>query len=175
MESLYDVILTQKDKGLLLISMERFNERGMLIIPNPVKQAEAAQKILVVSTLYCPNGHNLISSRAVFNGYPGILVKVGKGGNYGLMALSPIYGSQARISLDIELEKDDILDLYCPVCDTILPVHSPCSCGANLIAFFPTRESDFTNCVAICNRVDCVNSHVLINDEVISISMIDAF
>ena len=155
--------------------MERFNERGMLIIPNPAKETAAAEKILVVSTLFCPNGHSLISSRAVFNGYPGILIKVRKGTHQGLMALSPIYGSRARISLDIKLKKGDIVDLHCPVCDIILPVHSPCSCGADLIAFFPTQPSDFTNCIALCNRVDCINSHVLINDEVISLSMIDAF
>jgi len=155
--------------------MERFNERGMLIIPNPVKEAESTDRILVVSRLFCPQGHNLINPRAVFNGYPGILIKAVKGSNQGLVALSPIYGSRARIALDIALEEGEIVNLHCPVCDTQLPVHSPCSCGADLVAFFATEHSDFTDCIAICNRVGCKNSHILINDEVISLSMIDAF
>ena len=79
------------------------------------------------------------------------------------------------LPLDIDLESGEIVKLHCPVCDVILPVHSSCSCGADLVAFFPTPEADFTNCVAICNRVDCINSHILINDELISLSMIDAF
>jgi len=167
--------LTLSGSLLILKSMERFNERGMLIIPNPIQERVETKKILVVSRLYCPNGHSLISSRAVFNGYPGIMVRVKKGDVSGLIALSPVYGSKARISIDIDLESGEIMDLYCPVCDVLLPVHSPCQCGADLVAFFPTTDADFTNCVAICNRVDCVNSHILINDEVISLSMIDAF
>ncbi|MBN2298213.1 MAG: hypothetical protein JXM72_06440 [Deltaproteobacteria bacterium] len=147
----------------------------MLIIPNPVRERTAADKILVVCSLFCPDGHNLISSRAVFNGYPGILVKASKGSKQGLIALSPVYGSTARISLDIDLVVGEIMDLHCPVCDILLPVHSPCSCGADLVAFFPTKKSDFTDCIAICNRVGCINSHILINDEVISLSMVDAF
>ncbi len=155
--------------------MERFNERGMLIIPNPVHETAATEKILVVGRLFCPNGHSLISNRAVFNGYPGIMVRVRTGQKEGLVALSPIYGSKTRIAMDIDLVKGEIVDLYCPHCDVLLPVHSPCSCGADLIAFFPTRDVDFTDCVAICNRVDCINSRILINDEVISLSMLDAF
>ena len=155
--------------------MERFNERGMLIIPNPIHEQAEAKKTLVVSRLFCPNGHSLISTRAVFNGYPGIVVMARSGQKQGLIALSPLYGSKARISLDIDLESGEIVELHCPVCDILLPVHSPCSCGAELIAFFPTPDADFTNCVAICNRVDCINSHILINDELISLSMIDAF
>ena len=167
--------LTLPGSLLILKSMERFNERGMLIIPNPIQERRDTDKILVVSRLYCPNGHSLISSRAVFNGYPGIMVRVKKGDISGLIALSPIYGSKARISIDIDLESGEVMDLHCPVCDILLPVHSPCRCGADLVAFFPTTDADFTNCVAICNRVDCINSHILINDEVISLSMIDAF
>ena len=155
--------------------MERFNERGMLIIPNPILSRSETDKILVVSRLYCPDGHSLMSTRAVFNGYPGIMIKVKKGDRNGLIALSPIYGSKARISVDIDLESGEVVDLHCPVCDIPLPVYSPCRCGADLVAFFPTTDADFTNCVAICNRVDCINSQILINDEVISLSMIDAF
>ena len=155
--------------------MERFNERGMLIIPNPVREKTVTDKILVVSRVFCPNGHNLISHRAVFNGYPGILVKAAKGVKQCLVALSPVYGSTAWIALDSELDNGEIMNLHCPICDILLPIHSPCSCGADLVAFFPTQHSDFTDCIAVCNRVGCVNSHILINDEVISLSMIDTF
>lgn len=171
----YSTVLILLDRILLLICMERFDERGMLIIPNPVREQTRTEKVIVVSRLFCPCGHTLISSRAIFNGYPGIMVVARSPEKEGLIALSPIYGSKARIALDIDLASGEIVELCCPVCNTVLPVHSPCSCGADLIAFFPTPQADFSNCIAICNRVDCINSHILINDEVISLSMIDAF
>jgi len=147
----------------------------MLVIPNPLRESSVPKSILVVCSLYCPNGHSLISERAKFNGYSGILIKVEAENRSGLVALSPIYGSYARVALDIDLKSREIVKMFCPVCDVELPVHSPCSCGADMIAFFPTKEADFSNCVAICNRIDCINSHILINDELVSLSMIDAF
>ncbi|HHO77079.1 MAG TPA: hypothetical protein ENN05_11735 [Deltaproteobacteria bacterium] len=147
----------------------------MLIIPNPVRESSASAKILVAGRLFCPNGHDLISPRALFDGHPGILIKAAKGSRRGCIALSPVYGSTSRIVLDIDLVKGEIMDLYCPACDILLPIHSPCSCGANLVALFTSKHPDFTDCIAICNRVGCINSHILINDEVISLSMIDTF
>jgi len=156
--------------------MERFTQRGMLVIPNPVREKHpGAGKSLVVCQLFCPQGHNIISPRAVFNGHPGILIEVRKGDQRGLVALSPIYGSMSRITLDIEVQKGEILDLHCPICGVKLPTHSPCNCGAEMIAFFTTPDQDYSNCIGICNRVDCINSQIIINDELISLSLLDTF
>jgi len=156
--------------------MERFNKRGMLIIPNPIMAKDAVhEKSLVVGQLYCPEGHDLINRRVVFNGYPGILIKVQRGSVTGMVGMSPICGDHARISIDIDLSSGEIMEFICPVCGTSLLRHSQCSCGADLIAFFTEPMVDFTNCIGICSRVDCKNSQILINDELVSLSMIDTF
>jgi hypothetical protein len=56
------------------MKMERFDKKGMIVIPNPVRKAAATMKVLIVRELFCQTGHSLISKRAVFNGYPGILI-----------------------------------------------------------------------------------------------------
>jgi hypothetical protein len=154
--------------------MKRFDEKGMMIIPNPIKEeAVKAEKVLVVKEVYCPQGHNLVSGRAVFGKYPGILLKVKKGNAAGFVALSPIYGEKCRISIDVDLKSGEICDLFCPECGIKLPIHSQCSCGAHLVALFLSPEQDFSDCIGICNRVDCTNSKILEGGQMISLSMID--
>ena len=155
--------------------MKRFDEKGMMIIPNPIKEEPGIpEKILVVKELYCPQGHNLVNVRAIFNGYPGILLRVRKGQKSGLVALSPIYGEKCRISIDIDLESGEMYELLCPQCGIALPVHSPCSCGADLVTFFLSADKDYSDCIGICNRVDCTNAKILESGKLISLSMIDS-
>ena len=156
---------------------QRFNEKGMMIFPNPIKtRTPRAKKVLVVKNLFCPNKHSLITDRVKFNGHSGILIKIQKKQKTGLLALSPVYGEQNRISLDIDLSSGEILRLFCPACDTELPIHTPCSiCGANLVSFFLTRDVDYANCIGICNRVDCVNASIIESGNLFSLSMIDSF
>lgn len=154
--------------------MKRFDEKGMMIIPNPIKEdIGKAEKILVVNELFCPEGHNLVNKRVVFNGHPGILLRVKKGESGGLVALSPVYGEKCRISVDIQLESGGVYELHCPECDALLPVHSPCSCGADLVALFLSADRNFSDCIGICNRVDCTNSRILESGKMISLTMID--
>ena len=58
--------------------MKIFNAKGMLVIPNPLTSEKICKhkKIVVVKECYCSNGHNLISHKAIFNGFPGIIFKV---------------------------------------------------------------------------------------------------
>lgn len=156
--------------------MKRFNNNGMMIIPSPLKhKIEIKDKALVVKKCFCPNKHSLMTSRAKFNGHEGIMLKVKNNSKEGLVALSPIYGDNTRISLDIDLEKDEILDFFCPTCDVKLPVFSPCTCHGNLIALFTNDKSDFTNCIGVCNRVDCINSVTKNEGELVTISMINSY
>ncbi|PIS30011.1 MAG: hypothetical protein COT43_02720 [Candidatus Marinimicrobia bacterium CG08_land_8_20_14_0_20_45_22] len=155
--------------------MERFDSKGMMIMPNPLKSEIAGKKkVLIVDQLFCQNGHNLISKRAIFNGYPGLLIKVRQDDDAGLIALSPFYGENSRFTLDIDLIDQKILSLMCPVCGVEMPVISPCNCGGNLVAFFLTKECDFRNCVGICTRVNCSNSHIVHSGELITRSMLES-
>lgn len=154
--------------------MKRFDEKGMMIIPNPIKdQPSQAATVLVIKELFCPEGHNVVSGRVVFNGHPGILLKVKKENESGYVALSPIYGEKNRISIDIDLKDGEVYDLLCPQCGTALPIHSPCSCGANMVALFLSSDKDFSDCIGICNRVNCPNAKILESGKLISLSMVD--
>lgn len=154
--------------------MERFDKKGMIIIPNPIRKAVSTQKVLIVRELFCPAGHSLIGKRAVFNGHPGILLGVGVNERKGLVALSPICGDKTRISLDIDLPEEQIVNLFCPTCGIDLPRYATCGCGADLTALFLTQKNSFSDCIGVCNRIGCINARFVTNDELISETMLEA-
>ncbi len=153
--------------------MERFDHKGMMIIPNPVNKVAAMDKVLVVNQLHCPNGHSLISDRTSFNGRPGILIGIGVENRRGLVALSPIYGDKTRVAIDIDLPHGALAKLFCPVCNADFPVYANCSCGGELLAVFLNRDASFKDCIGICNRIDCVNARIVSSGELISETMIE--
>ncbi|MFH1194964.1 MAG: hypothetical protein V1720_04590 [bacterium] len=155
--------------------MDLFDSKGMMIFPSPIrKEIKESEKVLVINECYCPNGHNLVNSRVSFNGFHGIMLKVKCKDKSGFIALSPIYGDKSKISLDIDLIKDELLEIKCPICDEQLPVYSQCTCGADLITLFSTNNKDYGNCIGVCSRVDCFNAEIKTQGELLANSMIDA-
>jgi hypothetical protein len=155
--------------------MKRFDEKGMMVFPNPLKKDfKDRRKVLVVKECYCPNGHNLISKRAIFHGQPGIMLKVKKQSQTGLIALSPLYGEKTRVTIDIDLEKDELVSLHCPHCDAELPVFTDCHCGGKLVAAYTSLELDFSHALTICNRVDCCNATLRSGGDIIKLTSIDS-
>ncbi len=153
--------------------MKIFDSKGMMIIPRPSQKDEKeGPKVLVVKECFCPNGHNLVSKRAMFDEFEGIIMKAKKEDGEGILAISPIYGQKARISMDIELVGGEPLELYCPYCDIALPAFSSCHCGGKIIAFFANRNRDFSNCIGVCNRVDCRNAVLQNEGKLLSLSLI---
>jgi hypothetical protein len=155
--------------------MEMFDKQGMLLIPVPAPTKRIAKEtsLLVVNQCFCPAGHNLISDRAVFDGYNGILLKVKKGRKKSWVALNPAYGVKSRISIDIRLIKNDLLEILCPLCNIKLPVYHPCSCGGELITLFLDPTANFSNSILICNRVDCFNAELRFHNELIRYDGVD--
>ena len=131
--------------------MTRFNSKGMWRIPTG-KRRKSLQEIdedLVIRKCYCPNGHDLINPKVNVRGYNGILIKVKRGKEEGLMALSPICGDKSKYTIDIELNEGEIIELLCPVCNVPLPVYAPCDCGADMITLFCDKHGNFCNCIGI--------------------------
>ena len=149
--------------------MKRFDQKGMMVFPNPDREKGAGKMadLLVIEKCYCPNGHNLISSQAVFDDFNGILLKVRKAGQEGHVALNPVYGLKHRVSMGINLLKDELIEIACPECATALPVYSQCSCGGELVALFLDEKPDFTNSLLICNRVGCHNAQIRLHNEMV--------
>ena len=157
--------------------MERFDKKGMIVIPNPIFHETAnSEKLLAAVEAYCPNGHNMINGRAKFSGYSGIVIDVEQDGERGKVALSPIYGDKSRISLDIDLIDGKVLKLFCPVCGVALPPYSECTwCDkGKLIAFFLTPNADFSYCFGVCNMVGCPNAAVIKGGEMVYLHMLKA-
>ncbi|MBN3036116.1 MAG: hypothetical protein JW861_11065 [Bacteroidales bacterium] len=152
--------------------MNRFDDKGMMIYPNPIKKSGICRNktILVVRECYCQNGHSLISNQAVFNGFKGIQVMVRRGNETGLVALSPVYGYKSRVTLNVLLEKEQIWEVCCPQCGEPLAVFSRCSCGGDLFTLFLNREADFANCILLCNRIDCFNAEIKFHNEILHYS-----
>lgn len=140
-----------------------------MIFPSPEKPKKVSKlkDLIVIGKCFCPNGHNLVSDQAVFDGLNGILLKVRSGDNEGIVALNPVYGLKHRISFNIKLVKDDLLMVECPHCGVALPVFSECSCGGNLVTLFLDETPDFTNSIIICNRVDCQNAQIKLHNEMV--------
>jgi len=154
--------------------MERFDKKGMILIPNPLPKTASTLKVLIVRELFCPSGHSMISERAVFNSYPGIILGVQLNDQKGLVALSPICGDKTRISIDIDLPPDMIVNLFCPTCGIDLPRYATCGCGADLTALFLTREASFSDCIGVCNRIGCINARFVTSGELISDTMMES-
>lgn len=145
-----------------------------MLFPNLASKQKIckSEKILVVQECYCHNGHNLISNKAVFNGYNGIIIKVRKDNKEGYVALSPVYGYKSRVCMDMELKEDEIWEMLCPECNEPLPLFSECSCGGDLVALYSDEERSFANCMTLCNRINCYNAEIHVGNEMISLSKI---
>ena len=149
--------------------MSIFNDQGMMIFPTPMsRELRESKNVLVAKLCFCPNAHKLISNRVHFNKFPGVLLKVTQGDSEGLLALSPVFGDKSRITIDIELTSDDLISMRCPECDAALPVYSACSCGGDLLALFTSEPGNFSDCIGVCNRVDCYNAEFTTQDELLS-------
>ena len=154
--------------------MKIFDQKGMMIIPSPVKEElRNREKAIAISQCFCPNGHNLINRRTVFSGNNGILLKAKKNEHEGLLALSPIFGDHSRITVDIDLEEGDIVQLYCPVCNAELPSYSNCDCGGEMRIMFTTPKLSFSDCIGVCNKLGCFKSTITAQNELLTYAVID--
>ena len=157
--------------------MKRFDTKGMLVIPTP-KQVSAVlrqEKIIVVDQCFCPNGHSLISDRAIFSGFKGIVFKVKRGSEAGIIAVSPVYGCRSRVALDLDLNEGTVWEFHCPDCDVALPIYKDCECGGKVTVFFTTDKAEFSHSIGICNRVGCHNSDIHYGQELLEQTMLESF
>jgi len=154
--------------------MKLFNSKGMMLFPNPASKEKIckSKKILVIEECYCHNGHNLVCKKAIFNGFNGIIFKIKKDNQEGMVALSPVYGYKSRVCLDVELKEEEIWEIICPECNEPLPTFAKCSCGGDLVAMFAEKEKDFSDCLTICNRINCFNAEIHLGNEMIALSTI---
>ncbi|KPK83859.1 MAG: hypothetical protein AMS27_11690 [Bacteroides sp. SM23_62_1] len=153
--------------------MRRFNSKGMWLFPNLIRKRKKKKRLpedeMIVKECYCPNGHNLVSPKVEIKGQNGILMKVKKNRKIGFIALSPICGDKSKVTLDIDLEEGEILELLCPACNVPLPVYAPCECGGDMITLFADKQGNYCNCIGVCNRVGCTHAEIKRGSELFNI------
>jgi len=155
--------------------MGKFDRKGMLLFPNQGRKENTCkdENLIVFTDCYCPNGHELISSKAKFKEFKGIILQASKNEEVGQVALSPIYGCKTRVSIGIDLKDGEIYTLSCPKCETKLPYYSECHCGGNISTLFLNEEGNFNSFIGACNRTGCTNSYIQIGEELITSARLD--
>jgi len=142
--------------------------------PNsPIKQLDDV--VIVVTQAFCPYGHNLIdeSSSEMFDGYPGIRLKLVRGEESGEVHLSPFHGDGSKKGR-VDWEPGTRLEVRCPVCDAPLPRIAKCHCDTgvgqdgDVIKIFLNPGLDDSHIIALCNVWGCRHSRTIDNWQLIS-------
>ena len=82
-------------------------------------EIEIPSKAIRIQHAACPNGHKLMDSDHLINGYSSIAVLARFQGNEGMLYLDPVYGSFTIIA-EIDIPQGEILHLSCPKCNVSL-------------------------------------------------------
>ncbi len=149
-----------------------FDSSGRLNIPEPSRPHEevAIKAPVVVNAVYCPEGHNLVDVNRIVSGFPAIVVSFeDKKGGQGLLAVSPVLGDTAYLSVEGEVNPDEPLIFSCPHCGVRLDVLSNCSCREDAVTvlayLYPRRDPH--QAIAFCNVLSCPDSAVIRSGEAI--------
>ena len=153
-----------------------FNSQGTMIVPSRIRgEIKEITRMQVVKSCFCPQGHNLINSGSFFNGNPGILLRIRNRAKDGYLNISPIYGDKNWISINCDLDEGEMFNFFCPDCNSRIPTHSICGCGASFLALFNDPSADFSDCIGFCNRVGCTRSVIHSGREMLALACIDNF
>ena len=109
----------------------------------------------------CPEcNHSLMNENKKIDNKPSVETKISIGGNKGFIWLSSIYGSYNYDS-EIEIDKGDVGNFYCPHCNSELISEKTCSdCNAHLIPL-NLQEGGM---VHICSRAGCKKHSIEFED-----------
>lgn len=129
----------------------------------------------VVEQCFCPNGHSILSDQHLYEGHPGILLKLKSAEQEGLLSLSPIIGDPARTFHDFKQHSGEVIDICCPICDQAFPIYNQCGCGAHLIAMFTSAKRDYSDCIGICQRIGCLNAEIISGRELRLLDRVNYF
>ena len=123
---------------------------------------------IVVTQLYCHNGHNLVSSQELFDGFPGISLWLEGAGIAGEVVISPVHGDASKRG--IEFPEGTRVSIQCPTCHEELPTLTNCRCSPHAMlrkAYLTPKLSD-AHIIAVCDIWGCPLSRVIDSYEMFS-------
>ena len=124
-------------------------------------------ELLLVNSLYCPNGHNLLVDSVRIHNEASIKIKVRIADNDGLIFIDSFWGSHAKLFSFFpgSLGKDATVEAFCPYCDAKLTQDYTCAfegCDSkkSLLLNLPGGK----NRVRVCAKLGCPGHVLDIND-----------
>ena len=119
---------------------------------------------LLVESLFCPNGHNLVVDSVRIHDEASIKLKVVINNESGFVFVDPFWGSHAKLFSfipQISGNEPVFAQTYCPYCDAGMMEHYACAqegCGSekSIALMLPGGK----NLVHVCARLGCPG-HVL--------------
>lgn len=151
----------------------RFNEHGMWRLPERVEKldsSEANRETLRIGTVYCPNGHELVSGTEEVSGEAAIVLAFRRpNGERGRVAMSTQLENLAKKVLEGEFVKGERVELSCPICDAVLPVLAQCDrCHTgDMRVLYCSKALSFDDSVAFCDVVGCPNAMLVRSHKII--------
>jgi hypothetical protein len=140
------------------------------------------QDFLMVESLFCPNGHNLVFDSVRIHDEASIKLKIIVGEECGFVFLDAYWGSHAKLfSFIPQMPRDEpiFVEPHCPYCDVLMSEVFPCrqeGCGSknSVILRLPGN-----NVIHLCARLGCpghsLEIHEMPDDIVQSVSGINYF
>lgn len=118
---------------------------------------------LLVESLFCPNGHNLVVDSVRIHDEASIKLKVAVNGESGFVFIDAFWGSHAKLFSFIPQISGNKLfvEAFCPYCNVAMMEHYACAqkgCGSDrsVVLMLPGGK----NKVHVCARLGCPG-HVL--------------
>lgn len=139
-----------------------------LVPPGFCFEMQGEHEFLVVESIYCQQGHNLLVDSVKIHGKPSIMLHAAIGeGAEGLLYIDAYWGSHAKLFsfLPSDITDETIVEASCP------------HCGVSLMERYSCKEEDCTshdsialylpengNLVHICAKIGCPGHHVDLTD-----------
>jgi len=108
----------------------------------------------------CPKGHSLITEEKKLSGIPSIMVDARIHGHSAPIYLSAFFGD-FNYETTLELNKGDVVELFCPQCETSLAIEEVCHlCGVPMFAIHLPDGGQ----VEACPTIGCHNHKLSLVD-----------
>jgi hypothetical protein len=166
------------------LTARRIPEKFIRAIPRGIRLVKKqGHDFLLIESLFCPNGHNLVVDSVRIHDEASIKLKVIVGGESGFLFVDAFWGSHAKLFSfnPTSSGKEPVFaEVYCPYCDAPMIEHYACAqkgCGSHkgVLLWLPGGQ----NKIHVCARLGCPGHELDIKDmsrEVVrSVSVINYF
>lgn len=124
---------------------------------------------IIVAQAFCPRGHDLVAVPGpLFDGFPGISVRVQGVGIDEVVTLSPMHGDGRKEGGET-IAAGTRCSMSCPVCDVELPSIGRCDCQAGELHSVDLVSKGGGEIAALCDVAGCRRSRVADGLEILAL------